>query len=113
MRRAHRTGPSTAPPARTHLGSFLARTLVSNLRPFRATYSASLSITGWMSGGGGMMAATGARALRESRRGGPGHGSPGLQHRAPGRMWGADRQGRLARRRESRHSRQGHALAAV
>lgn len=41
----------------THLGSFLARTLASNLRPFRATYSASLSMTGWMSGGGGMMAA--------------------------------------------------------
>lgn len=41
----------------THLGSFLARTLASNLRPFRATYSASLSMTGWMSGGGGIMAA--------------------------------------------------------
>lgn len=53
-----------------HLWSFLARTLVSNLRPFLATYSASLSITGWMSGGGGMMAATGASALR---RGASGH----------------------------------------
>lgn len=41
----------------TYRGSFLARTLASNLRPFRATYSASLSMTGWMSGGGGMMAA--------------------------------------------------------
>lgn len=38
-------------------GSFLARTLLSNFTPFRATYSASLSMTGWMSGGGGMMAA--------------------------------------------------------
>ena len=39
----------------SHRGSFLARTLVSNLMPFLATYSASLSMTGWMSGGGGMM----------------------------------------------------------
>lgn len=37
-------------------GSFLARTLASNFSPFLATYSASLSMTGWMSGGGGMMA---------------------------------------------------------
>lgn len=36
-------------------GSFLARTLASNFSPLRATYSASLSMTGWMSGGGGMM----------------------------------------------------------
>lgn len=40
----------------TYRGSFLARTLASNLRPFLATYSASLSMTGWVSGGGGMMA---------------------------------------------------------
>lgn len=38
-------------------GSFFARTLLSNVTPFRATYSASLSMTGWMSGGGGMIAA--------------------------------------------------------
>lgn len=37
-------------------GSFFARTLASNFKPFLATYSASLSMTGWMSGGGGMMA---------------------------------------------------------
>lgn len=42
---------------KTYRGSFLARTLASNFRPFLATYSASLSMTGWMSGGGGMMAA--------------------------------------------------------
>lgn len=46
----------------TYRGSFLARTLLSNFTPFLATYSASLSMTGWMSGGGGMMAATGAAA---------------------------------------------------
>lgn len=42
---------------RAYRGSFLARTLASNFRPFLATYSASLSMTGWRSGGGGMIAA--------------------------------------------------------
>lgn len=42
----------------TYRGSFFARTLASNFRPFLATYSASLSMTAWMSGGGGIMAAT-------------------------------------------------------
>ena len=50
----------TPPPSRAYRGSLLARTLASNLRPFLATYSASLSMTAWMSGGGGMMAASGA-----------------------------------------------------
>lgn len=40
----------------SYRGSFLARTLASNFRPFLTTYSANLSMTGWMSGGGGMMA---------------------------------------------------------
>lgn len=66
----------------THRGSFLARTLASNFTPFLATYSASLSMTGWTSGGGGMMAgmAAGARVLSHTQRdGGPHHSSQLLQ----------------------------------
>lgn len=51
----------------SYLRSFLARTLVSNFIPFLATYSASLSITGWISGGGGIMATTGAIVLKTSK----------------------------------------------
>lgn len=46
----------------THRGSFLARTLASNLSPFLTTYSASLSMTAWMSSGGGIIAGAAAGA---------------------------------------------------
>lgn len=50
----------------TYRGSFLARTLASNFKPFLTTYSANLSMTGWMSGGGGMMAVDAGAELWDS-----------------------------------------------